>query len=259
MQNDAKTAKRPKRVYEFAILPFPESLDAFTTRNPHAFAALRVFFALAAIARGQRTYSSLATEEMHEPFYAVYGEIQKVAYINRNEISPALAFLRDYSLIQYTAKPGVRTRYSFCFGEKKRWVQVPLAFFGSDSLKALSLTYTHYAVRERHQYLLGALKLYLYILMTRANRTNRSYVAYSQIEAACKIQKKQIRKTLNILVTEDLIAVETRFKRQDSPELQGYKRDSNAYFIKGLRDFYPLPNLAPADSPSEQESDQIAS
>ena len=250
MKNDDEIPKqKKKRLYEFAVMPYLESLDAFSHRDTDAFPALRVFFALSEIARGQREHQT-AVSEKSEPFYAKYDEIQKIAHINRSEISRALNFLRERGIIGFSSRPGVRTQYRFCFGESKRWVQVPRTFFKKQALKVLSLTYTHFAVRERHQFLLNALKLYLYLLMKRDNRTNRAYVPYDAIEIACKIKRSDIRKTSSILMTEDLITIESRYKPKES---KGYKRASNAYFITGLRDFRSLPNLVPIDSPAEDE------
>lgn len=243
--------KRKKRIYEFAVLPFLSDLEDFSPSDDRAYPALRLLFALAEIARRQRD-NTTAVSDKAEPFHASYNDIQKVAHIDRSEISGALQLLREREIIAYTAKRGVKTQFAFCFGQSGRWVQVPRTFFKRDSLKTLSLRYTIFAIRERHRYLLNALKLYLYILNSRRSKCNRAYIPYFAIEKNCGIRRSHIRRVLGILAAEELITIESRFKEKGSP---GYKRASNAYFVLGLRDFRSLPNLTPVDGPDLYDED----
>jgi len=202
-------------------------LMSFRISSQHSFSALKI-------------YLFLLCDK-----FPTYDDIENNTFVARGEIKSSLNLLQKEKLITVTRSCAGNV-YRILGNVESRFAQVPTAIFNYSLLQYFTLKHSVIQQNQRRQTALDALKLYYLFLAIRNNRDNRARIGYDKIVEYTGIQRKNIRRSISLLIEIGLINCENSYYIPDKEAIEKeYIPGSNTYFINYLEQYKPIDGWAP--------------
>lgn len=177
--------------------------------------------------------------------FPTYDDIENNTFVARVEIKPSLILLQEAKLITVT-RDITGNIYSILGGVESWFAQVPTAIFNNSLLQHFTLKHSIIQQDQRRQTAIDALKLYYLFLAIRNDSDNRAMIGYDKIVDYTGIQRKNIRRSISLLIEIGLINCENSYYIADKKAIKKeYIPGSNRYFINYLEPYQPIEGWAP--------------
>lgn len=147
-----------------------------------------------------------------------YSKLESLCGLSNPSISKGIKKLEREGIINVD-REGNTNKYSFASCEDNKWAKMPFDLIYKN-LKTLS---------NRKQSTLGALKIYITLLMLRDNKSREVRISYEKIRNWTGLQNIHIRPGLDILFSHSIIHIQ----KSEELDINNVRTPHNVYKIMG--------------------------